>query len=1066
MTTPGSTPPESTVENHIESTSRLVRQVDIMLSILVVASMVFGGLFLAVIADHWLLKEGLSIPLRLGVFSALFAGVGCYIYWRVVPLFRYSINPVFTADLIERDTPVFKNSLINWLLLRRERIDRADQPDNKISERMFDGVVQTAAANVQTVPEGHAVDLHKLIWSGTFFAFLLVLFIAYAAFSPKNPFISLLRVLIPVSSIERPQAARFVNVKPGNATILQGETITISAEVISQSLEPVYLVFSTDDGQAVNQRIPMSQPDGKIAFETFFPPGKQGTERGFNSGVNYRIMQGESRSPQYRIEVLPAASIEIISLQYKFPDYTGLPPETLEQGGDIRALEGTEVTVAVRSTLPLHEIDLVYDDNPASRVPMTLTDAQQTEAKGTFALKMPFSHKSFSFRAKDANGNASRRSGICQIEVIPDQPPKVQWADTATALQNVAQLDLPLNKTLQLPIQAEDPDFALRFLIFKMESAGKRIPDVALLASPSSGPTEHKGQIKKPITFSPEEKRLAVGDTAEIWVEARDTKLPEANISTTRRIKVHIVDADTQKDDPNEDREKKGEGESEKDNGEKHEDKGNSGNQNQNKDNTGDGQGGQSDQDDSEQSGRNPKEEQGGKDNPGQSPQEQEGQQEQKGVPGQGDQQKGKDESDQGKTGNERTGSDNKGSEERNDGGGQEQGNESGKDETADQQQAGNNENRQNGGKQQEAGEGKGGETKSENVGGEQQNKNTEPLNPDTQDGDAMERIVDQMKQEGLFPGANPFLRNDNSFLRDDSQDPNSKNRSKTGNDPSNPKGSNQPSEGNPQNKPPGQPDKSSGEKQDQGQPKPGEKDAPQDGNADPSQNKEQGKSDGQPSGSQPQSPEGSESGDESPESSQSGRESGDGGQDSDPGQQSQGNSQSNSQGNPQDNSSANSPNNSPGNGNATGLPQGSTGGGNQLTRETTPDDPNLKYANEVTDLVLEYLENQLKDKPNDKLLKKLGWTEDQLRQFYDKWQKMAKESKQPQQREDGKNDWLEALKSTGLLPNQRRVPLQGGQTRVKDTTRSTETQRYAPPSALKDRAKRYNEGIGEGIGK
>ena len=52
----------------------------------------------------------------------------------------------------------------------------------------------------------------------------------------------------------------------------------------------------------------------------------------------------------------------------------------------------------------------------------------------------------------------------------------------------------------------------------------------------------------------------------------------------------------------------------------------------------------------------------------------------------------------------------------------------------------------------------------------------------------------------------------------------------------------------------------------------------------------------------------------------------------------------------------------------------------------------NLEYARKQTDLVLEKLSEQMKRKKVDKdLLKKLGWSEDDLRKFVDRWQDRKK---------------------------------------------------------------------------
>ena len=1023
-------PLESSVEEHIDSTSRLVRRVDLALSLLIVCSIILGGLFLAILADHWFLKDGLSMLMRFGIFAALFAAVGAYTYWRIVPLFRYPINPVYTADLIEKDVPTFKNSLINWLLLRQEREEREGMPTERINDKMFDGIVRTAAGHVKTVPVGHAIDYRKLIWVGTFATILLLAFIAYAIFSPKSSAQTFIRIALPFAGIERPQAAQFRNVDPGDTTVLQGETLTISAEVISRSAEPVYLVFSTDDGQAVNQRMPMLRPEGRIAFETPFPPGRQGLERGFNSSVDYWITQGESRSQQYRIEVHPAATVEIVSLRYDFPAYTGLEAETIEHGGDIRALEGTAVTVVVRSTLPLQEIALVFDDTPTNRVRMTV-NGEGTEARGTFTLKHPYPHQTFAFQATDTNGNASRRSGIYRIEVIPDQPPKVQWADTADHLKE-PRIDVPLNQALPLPIQAEDPDFALRYLRFKAESPGKRIPDVQLLNSPQTGPTEHRGQISKTTTFSPAEKGLAVGDTAEIWVEALDTKLPEANVSTTRKITIQVVAPQEKEDDPDQDQEQKG-----NDGEQKQDDKQESNQPNPEQNGPSEGEDpNNSEQQEGEHGGdpqeQDAKEGEGGDaensgdqgqdtNNPQQNQEDGKGQ-DSEGSSGSDGDQSGESDGDSGEGGAGNATSDKEG-------------------QNASEGQVNNGQASDESANNQPTGDQQGGGEGGDPAGGQQQRAAEPSPNHETQPGEAMERIVDQMKKDGKIDenGDRPQNQGEKDDKtqnsaggtgpreRDDTLDPNSQNRSDTGGDASNPQ---QSAEGNQQ-------DQSGDGGSESG---------------DPAGEGEADTASGQPGDGS----ESSQGGDQQSGASQDGQGAqGEGNQ----GDQQQGagdGSPEQQQGNPQQGTE-------PGD-DSGGTPQRGegTGGGEGIQRHTTPDDLNLEYAEKVTNLVLEYLEDQLKDKPSDALLDRLGWNEEQLRQFYAKWKDMSDKSKQPQQQEDGSDFWKEALKSLGLRPpNPDRAALQQNQTRVQDEQKTTEATRFPTPASLLDRVRRLADGIG-----
>lgn len=104
--------------------------------------------------------------------------------------------------------------------------------------------------------------------------------------------------------------------------------------------------------------------------------------------------------------------------------------------------------------------------------------------------------------------------------------------------------------------------------------------------------------------------------------------------------------------------------------------------------------------------------------------------------------------------------------------------------------------------------------------------------------------------------------------------------------------------------------------------------------------------------------------------------------------------------------------------------PTGGTGG-----NPTSPPPPgelepgdaaNLDYAQKQTDLVLDRLEEQLKQQDVDKkLLEKLGWTEAELRQFVERWKSLKAEA-EAAPGEETKQQLDNALRSLGLNPNRR----------------------------------------------
>ncbi len=1333
------------VDDRLEQTRRLVRNVDLMIALLTLATVVFALLFVAVLADHWGFKDGLPIWLRIGFFGGAILGIGWYAYRRILPLFLNSINPVYAAQVLEQSSPSLKNTLINWILLRRERTERGVDTKNQLADRMFDGVAQSAASTLSRLPADRAIDWgHVQRWVFAFAAIFLILFV-YAIFSPKSLMTSIARLMLPLNRIDAPQAVQFLNVQPGDITVQQGDRLNISSEVVGPSREQVYVYFNTDDGRAVRQAVPMSLPEGATRFEAPFPPGKQG----FVCGVDYWIQQGESRSPNYRIIVRPTAALEVVSLTYHYPAYTGKPDETVEDTGDIKAVDGTEVKLVARSTVPLDRAVIVFDNDPKQTLRLTIDSDDPQRA--TVLLKLesdpkslqPTTVRSYTFRATDKEGYESRRSGIFRIEILPDKPPTIQWGDDEPRLKDgVNELTLPLNTELNIPVHAEDPDFGLRYVRFRVESGNKRINPIDLLESQPTGPVNHTGPLKLKTVFSPVKSRLAVGDVAEFWAEATDSKFPDPNVASTRRISVKIVDPQEQKEQPKPEEKPKNDEQkqSEKNKSEDSKD------ENPNDD--------KKEQDDSADPPRNEKNEKDSKDpdkqddaaNP---PQD-------KNKEKNTDDVKQQDHKDDPKNGDEKDAQKNPDDDRKDD-----EKSEDGRDEKS-------SENKENGEKDDSPP--KNGEMEKKDEGPKK------PINPETNSGDAMEKIVEQMKKEGKLPddpkkenaaksekkdknepcldcgkkdcdGAcrkdggdkNPADTPRNQAEKSDdkkdgrkNEDGSSPNEKSEKNDSSNEKkdapkkedGSkseknekkdkNEPcpdcgkkdcdgacrkgdgdknSADTPRNqaeksndsgdksanesgetqeeKPSGQQEKNEqaekneqSEKQEKQQqdkkepcPECGKKECSgecQGGGKKEGQEEQEGQGGqggqpGQGSGGKPGEDKGEQSGSGSggekqqPSNKQGGKEGNaqqesddaqgnadnqepgggkesggkgsggsknDGNSPAEPGSASPTNSDAppkkgNAQGgekqdmpvdpnddtprdrdnsldpnsdqrrekgsdssnpkklkdDPKKNAGSgvgegqgkeSSPNMEEGQGddfgkardpqeataqrkvekeqadkeNQTGEPTNEegdpTGEGTQSknsqqksnrpgeqtagkaeqggkphpskdggkpseqlsdeqggdnpttnpvggspgapapTSDTVTEDANLEYTQRVTNLVLEYLEDQLKNEPNPELLKELGWTKDDLRAFAEKWKKMSEQGQAAEKGEPDFEAWKEALKSIGLTPKNAKPKLNQGRTEFKDNAGATETQRYVPPKSLEKRFKNYTQGIGK----
>jgi hypothetical protein len=156
------------------------------------------------------------------------------------------------------------------------------------------------------------------------------------------------------------------------------------------------------------------------------------------------------------------------------------------------------------------------------------------------------------------------------------------------------------------------------------------------------------------------------------------------------------------------------------------------------------------------------------------------------------------------------------------------------------------------------------------------------------------------------------------------------------------------------------------------------------------------------------------------------------------------------------------------------------TGGGEPGSDETPPpdgtppleeaddsepggDDPNQEYARKATDLALERLKDQLaKDKPDPELLKKLAWSPEDLKRFYEQWDRLKKAADEAGPKGDAARQELDdALRSLGLRP--RGTSLTGGQKRDDKMRNLQEGRRTSPPPEYQEQYIEFNKARAKG---
>ena len=186
------------------------------------------------------------------------------------------------------------------------------------------------------------------------------------------------------------------------------------------------LYYSTADGQSVDQTIALlAHRRGKP-----LPVHPAAGNLGLQQDVSYRLAAGDCTTRPFRVEVQIAPAIVVDKIDYHYPDYTGCADRSVPGQGDLRALEGTRVTIHATANRDIQraEIDLDCSGQHAPEMDaagqtatgqLTLAlDADDPPSRSTSRIRLLFT---------DAKGRGNNRPIRYRIDVVRDLPPEVKF---------------------------------------------------------------------------------------------------------------------------------------------------------------------------------------------------------------------------------------------------------------------------------------------------------------------------------------------------------------------------------------------------------------------------------------------------------------------------------------------------------------------------------------------------------------------------------------------------------------------------------------------------------------
>lgn len=291
-----------------------------------------------------------------------------------------------------------------------------------------------------------------------------------------------------------------IAVSPGDTTLRRKADQIVTARLIGFEAPRVRFAARYRGSSRWEEASMRPQPGG---------PGYELLLAGVPETMEYFVEAGAVRSRVYTIQVVDLPGVKRIRLTYRYPQWTGLPVAVEEQGGDIRAVQGTEVEVVVETDRPLDRGVLAFDDG--STMPL--------EGAGNWRTARLTLRRDGTYHVAAREARTGGQEQLVRltedffIEARKDTPPELRIARPGRDAR-VSPIE-----EVTIAVEAAD-DFGLHDLRLHYSVNGGAEKSIALLGQ--KGAKEADGSALLYL----EEFKLAPGDVVSFYATARDAQNP------------------------------------------------------------------------------------------------------------------------------------------------------------------------------------------------------------------------------------------------------------------------------------------------------------------------------------------------------------------------------------------------------------------------------------------------------------------------------------------------------------------------------------------------------------
>ncbi len=437
------------------------------------------------------------IGFRVVTYVALLA----FGWWLFIRPVSRRVSDERVALYIEEHAPELQATVLSAVEESRKGArERAVDHSPELVRRL----IESAVRQIRDIDMGRRVETGQLRRSTGMLATAGLVALLLFTFGPDYLRHGINALLTPMGNVQA-ASPYSIEVLPGDATVARGADQAVTARLVGFEAEEVNLLMR-GSGDAFDRLplIPVVTEDGAVEpgqFEVLLFD--------LQEPIDYFVESIGVESPAYRLDVIELPYAERIELEYHFPEYTGLEPRTVDDGGDIAVLQGTEVRLRAVPTMGTTGGQLVFDDDDDQRFDLSLED------DGTLTASFMVEEEGF-YRVDlvAPAGNLVTASPQYTIDVLTDQPPSAMFIrpgrdTTASAIEEVF-----------IEARADD-DFGLHSLDLVYSVNGGPEESVSLF----DGGGNPLREVSAGHTFFFEELELEPGDFLSYYARATDRNL-------------------------------------------------------------------------------------------------------------------------------------------------------------------------------------------------------------------------------------------------------------------------------------------------------------------------------------------------------------------------------------------------------------------------------------------------------------------------------------------------------------------------------------------------------------